>query len=78
MVGRARRAAAKPVNYAKEQEFSDAEGIFSESEDEVPAPRARRSTGSTTRPRKSVDAPMEMEGEPQSLAPKQMGHRVLN
>lgn len=68
MVGRARRAAAKPVDYAKEQEFSDAEGIFSESEDEAPAPRARRSTGST-RPRKSMEAAVEMEGGPQSMVP---------
>ena len=68
MVGRARRATAKPVNYAKEQDFSDAEGIFSESEDEAPAPRARRSTGST-RPRKSMEAATEIEGEPQSMVP---------
>lgn len=48
-MGRARRSTAKAVDYAKEQEFSDAEDIFAESEDEAPAPKRR------FRPRKSVE-----------------------
>ena len=44
--GRARRANIKRVDYAKEQEFSDAEDIFEDSDDEPVAPvRARKSTG---------------------------------
>ena len=44
--GRARRANVKRVDYAKEQEFSDAEDIFEDSDVEPVAPvRARKSTG---------------------------------
>ena len=56
-----RRAAAKAIDYSKEQEFSD-EDVFGDEVDDEPAPRAppsraRKSTGGGTarRPRKSLD-----------------------
>jgi len=57
-----RRAAAKAIDYSKEQEFSD-EDVFEDVMDDEPAPRApsraRKSTGasagSARRPRKSLD-----------------------
>ena len=57
-----RRAAAKAIDYSKEQEFSD-DDVFGDEIDDEPAPRAppsraRKSTGgggSARRPRKSLD-----------------------
>jgi hypothetical protein len=45
---RARRRTAKVVNYAKEQEFSDASDVFEDSDDSAPKAKSRRG-----RPRKS-------------------------
>ena len=45
--GRARRRTTKAVNYAKEQQFSDASDVFEDSEDELPKAKKRG------RPRKS-------------------------
>ena len=41
-MSRARRSTAKKVDYAKEQEFSDADDIFEDSEPEEPPPSKRR------------------------------------
>lgn len=66
--GRSRRATAKVVNYAKEQEFSDAEDLFeSEPEDEpaVVAPRRKRAYA----PRKSsAAATATTAAEPDTIA----------
>ena len=69
--GRARRTAAKRVDYAKEQEFSDAEDIFEDSDKEEAAPvyraapvRKPRSTG--RQPRKPRATPASGGGASQS------------
>ena len=50
-----RRAAAKAIDYGKEQEFSD-DDVFGDEGDDEPAPRApSRARKSTSRPRKSLD-----------------------
>lgn len=64
--GRARRATAKKVDYAKEQEFSD-EDIFEDSEEEAPAPSSKRGrAGRPSMPRstgKKSNALVEEEAE---------------
>ena len=52
MVGRARRATAKAVDYAKEQAFSD-DDVFEDEEEEKPV--SRNAPKRRGRPRKSVD-----------------------
>jgi hypothetical protein len=56
---RARRRTVKQVNYAKEQEFSDAEDVFEDSDEEPVKPkRGRQSRGSgiTTTPARNANA----------------------
>ena len=57
--GRARRRTAKVVNYAKEQEFSDAEDIFEDEADDSPPEPVRRKG----RPRKSTSGGGDDSGE---------------
>ena len=64
-MSRARRATIKAINYAKEQDFSDAEDIFEEGLEEEPAPKRRG------RPRKSTGIDIERHDidEPEDYAP---------
>lgn len=52
--GRARRTTAKVVNYAKEQEFSDAEDLFESEPDEEP--QSKRATAKRAAPRRAAAA----------------------
>jgi len=56
---RARRATAKVVNYAKEQEFSDAEDLFESEDDEPPKQQPQRTT--KRQPRKAASTASNSE-----------------
>jgi hypothetical protein len=64
--GRARRSAAKRVDYAKEQEFSDAEDIFEDSDKEEAAAPVYRAAPAARKPRSAGRQPRRPRATPAS------------